>query len=247
MPLTLSLATHADLPAIVRAQYAAFHPNDTLHVLVYPSPFPVPESVIEKTVQRQKENWKSNVTWLKVTDDETGTIVAGAKWLFWPKNGEWVAKEEEGKRWPGSFDEEAVRKMRREEEEGDVLEGRVGKGVDDREFVAWVMGRFMGRRGERVQGPAALLDMCFVHPEWQGRGVGKLLVKWGTEKADELGLKGFVEASPLGRPLYEKFGFVVDEHVLLKGGSVKEEWRDYIVPEYYWMERPLKEVAAVKS
>ncbi|KAE9372024.1 acyl-CoA N-acyltransferase [Stipitochalara longipes BDJ] len=211
MPLTLSLATPADLPALVRAQFAAFHPTDTLHVLIYPSPVPVPESVIEKTVLRQQEAWKDNLTWIKVTDDETNQVVAGAKWIFWPRSGGWP--EGEGERWQGSFDVDAVKKMRK----------------------------------ERIQGPAALLDMCYVHPGWQGKGAGKLLVQWGVEKADEMGLKSFVEASPSGRPLYEKFGFVVGEHHLLNGESVREEWKAYGEPEYYWMERPEKEVSAVKS
>ena len=239
MPLTLSLATPADLPALVRGQYAAFHPTDTLHVLIYPSPIPVPESVIEKTIQRQKKAWKENVTWLKVTDSETGSIVGGAKWVFWPKNGDWETKEGNRNRWEADFDEEAMRKMRREED--GVVEGNAGGGANDLGFVTWVMGEFMGRRKERVQGPAALLDMLFVHPDAQGKGAGKMLVRWGVERTDELGLKGFVEASPRGRPLYEKFGFVVTEHVRLGGGSVREEWREYGAPEYYWMEREKKE------
>ncbi|KAH8781898.1 acyl-CoA N-acyltransferase [Hyaloscypha finlandica] len=218
MPLTLSLATPADLPNLVRAQYAAFHPNDTLHVLIYPSPDRVPESTFEKTVERQTDAWKDNVTWVKVTDDETGSVIAGAKWIFWPKSGGWA--EEKGKRWPESF------------------------GIA---YVSWIMEEFMGRRRERNQGPAALLDICYVHPDWQGRGAGKLLVQWGTEKADELGLRTFVEASYFGRPLYEKFGFVVGEHVLLEGGNVKEEWREYGQIGYYWMERQEREAKALED
>jgi GNAT superfamily N-acetyltransferase len=252
MPLALSLATPADLPNLARAQYAAFHPNDTLHVLIYPSPDRVPESTFEKTVERQTDAWKDNVTWVKVTDDETGTVIAGAKWIFWPKSGGWA--EEEGKRWPESFGVDAVKEMRREE--GGAANGmpdgtpgtkNVGKGVDDLAYVAWIMEEFMERRRKRNQGPAALLDICYVHPDWQGKGAGKLLVQWGTEKADELGLRTFVEASYSGRPLYEKFGFVVGEHVLLEGGNVKEEWRGYGQIGYYWMERPEREAKALKD
>lgn len=246
MPLTLSLATPADLPGLARAQYAAFHPNDTLHVLVYPSPDPVPESVFEKTVRRQKDAWKDNVTWVKVTDDKTGTVVAGAKWIFWHKSGGWA--EEDGKRWPESLGVDAVKEMGRGEE-GGWPDGttNVGKGVDDLQYVSWVMEEIMGRRRERNQGPAALLDICYVHPEWQGKGAGKLLVKWGTEKADEMGVRTFVEASYLGRPLYEKFGFVVGEHVLLDGGNVNRKWKEYGQIGYYWMERPEKELEAVNN
>lgn len=242
MPLTLSLATPSDLPQLVRAQYTAFHPTDTLHVLIYPSPDPVPEAVYQKTVDRQKDGWKDNVTWLKVTDDKTGAVVAGAKWVLYPKTA-----EEGDKRWPEAFGVDAVKEMRREEEEGKRggggEAGNAGRGADDLEYVAWVMGEIMGRRRERIQGPGLLLDICYTHKEWQGKGAGKLLVKWGKDKADELGLKCFVEASYFGRPLYEKFGFVATEHVLLKGGEVREAWKEHGDIGYYWMER---EVGGVK-
>jgi GNAT superfamily N-acetyltransferase len=248
MPLTLSLATEADLPLLVRAQYAAFHPTDTMHVLVYPSPHPVPESVIEKTVERQLGAWKENVTWVKVVDDETGSVVAGAKWVFWPE----AAKEGE-ERWPEQVDGSLVSEKRRDGEreagvqvEVDGVEGvqNAGKGVDDREYVSWVTEKVVGRRRERIQGPAALLDICYTHPESQGKGAGALLVQWGAKKADELGVRAFVEASYKGRRLYESFGFVVKDLVLLEGGSVREEWAEYGEVGYLWMER---EVRVVKS
>jgi GNAT superfamily N-acetyltransferase len=237
MPLTLSLATPSDLPNLARAQYAAFHPADTLHVLIYPSPDPVPESVFEKMVQRQTAAWKENVKWVKVTDDETETIVAGAKWIFYPDS----AKPED-KRWPESFGVDAVKEMRMEDELVVRGEGakNAGKGVEDLEYVSWIMGEFMGRRRDRVQGPGVVLDVCYTHPAWQGKGAGKLLVAWGTQQADDLGLKCFVEASYLGRPLYEKFGFVVGEHVLLQGGKVREEWKEYGEIGYYWMDREVR-------
>lgn len=38
------------------------------------------------------------------------------------------------------------------------------------------------------------------------------MLKWGTDKADELGLQAFVESTDIARRTYEKHGFyVVDE------------------------------------
>lgn len=34
-----------------------------------------------------------------------------------------------------------------------------------------------------------------------------MLIKWGLAEADRLGLPSFLESSPAGRPLYEKYGF----------------------------------------
>lgn len=56
--------------------------------------------------------------------------------------------------------------------------------------------------------PRAVLELCFVHPSHRRRGAGRLLVEWGTKKADELGVEAFVESTPDGRPLYESCGFV---------------------------------------
>lgn len=35
-----------------------------------------------------------------------------------------------------------------------------------------------------------------------------MLLKWGAEEADRLGLESYLEASPEGKPLYEKTGFI---------------------------------------
>ena len=32
-------------------------------------------------------------------------------------------------------------------------------------------------------------------------------MKWGNEQADKLGLLSYLEASPMGKPLYERFGY----------------------------------------
>lgn len=52
-----------------------------------------------------------------------------------------------------------------------------------------------------------MLEILVVRPEKQRKGAGTLLVRWGTDKADELGLPAFVCASPAGRPLYAKLGY----------------------------------------
>lgn len=49
--------------------------------------------------------------------------------------------------------------------------------------------------------------MLHADPAFQGRGAGSLLIKWGTQKADELRLPVYLEASPKGHGLYEKHGF----------------------------------------
>jgi GNAT superfamily N-acetyltransferase len=51
------------------------------------------------------------------------------------------------------------------------------------------------------------LSMLQTDPAFQGRGAGALLMKWGTEKADELGLPVYLESSPKGHRFYQRHGF----------------------------------------
>ena len=46
------------------------------------------------------------------------------------------------------------------------------------------------------------------HPEYQRRGAGSMLLKWGCDLADENGVSLYVDASKAGAPLYQRFGFV---------------------------------------
>lgn len=39
------------------------------------------------------------------------------------------------------------------------------------------------------------------------RGAGGLLLKWGTDLADELGIPIYLESSPGGHELYLRYGF----------------------------------------
>jgi len=228
MPLFLQKVVPEDLESLVRIQYTAFHPTDPLHILIYPSPVPPTESIIQKTVSRTLNYWTStpNLTWLKIVDSTTDKIVAGAKWMFWDE-----ADEE---RWEESVDPTWILA----EEKG---KGNAGPGVEDKEYVAWVMGEVYRRRRERMSGRAALLDICFTDPEYHRRGAGRMLVEWGTRRADELGVGCFVEASKVGRRLYEGCGFVEKEDVVLEGGRAREEWGKYGMVDYLWMERVVKQ------
>ena len=46
-----------------------------------------------------------------------------------------------------------------------------------------------------------------VLPHYRRKGIGSLLMTIGTLRADELGVECWMEASALGKPLYENHGF----------------------------------------
>lgn len=51
------------------------------------------------------------------------------------------------------------------------------------------------------------MEVIATRPEYQGKGAGGQLIKWGLEKADEEGTETYLEASPHGKPIYERYGF----------------------------------------
>ena len=53
--------------------------------------------------------------------------------------------------------------------------------------------------------------MLSTHPDYERKGAASMLMKWGTEIADNLRLKSFVQGSPVGRSMYERHGFIAEE------------------------------------
>jgi hypothetical protein len=64
-----------------------------------------------------------------------------------------------------------------------------------------------------------------------------MLVKWGTDRADVMGVKAFVQGTKAGRPLYEKHGFVSEGWIDV---PVDEKFKDRPVAAFYNLERPAK-------
>ncbi|TGO20838.1 hypothetical protein BPAE_0262g00150 [Botrytis paeoniae] len=51
------------------------------------------------------------------------------------------------------------------------------------------------------------LEIIATKPEFQGKGAAGKLMRWGLERADEDGVETYLEASPVGKEVYEHFGF----------------------------------------
>ncbi|KAK3167228.1 hypothetical protein OEA41_010354 [Lepraria neglecta] len=71
-----------------------------------------------------------------------------------------------------------------------------------------------------------LLNIMFVHPNHRRRGAGALMMEWGMDKAKEKKMETFVEATDMGKSLYERFG-LREMYVAHLDGSYpdpSEEW-----------------------
>lgn len=93
------------------------------------------------------------------------------------------------------------------------------------------------------------MNILFTHPDHRRKGVGSLVMKWGLDHADRLGLEAFLEATKEGKPCYESVGFkVVEKHDLhVEKKNPSEEWKEVeqkLLPFTWWsMHKPAKSVA----
>lgn len=79
------------------------------------------------------------------------------------------------------------------------------------DFFGWIYGVRKRRMGGKKH---ILLALLVTRPDFQGKGAGSALVKHGLAVADELDLPAWLEASPMGYPVYKKLGFEdVEPHV----------------------------------
>jgi GNAT superfamily N-acetyltransferase len=75
-------------------------------------------------------------------------------------------------------------------------------------FVAEQAGILLGMVGAVTYGAFAYIGLMVVWPEFQGRGIGRLLMKRLLGWLDQRGTPSLLDATEMGYPLYKKMGFV---------------------------------------
>jgi len=122
-------------------------------------------------------------TWLSVVDDN-GTVLGGGRWSIYETSPYESDHKVEASWWPAGV---------------------------PREIATDCLNQFLATSAEHMNKPHVFLNILFTHPEHRGKGAASLVMKWGLEHADRLGLESFIEATDMGKPVYEKFGFDVVE------------------------------------
>ncbi|KAL4891457.1 acyl-CoA N-acyltransferase [Aspergillus ambiguus] len=127
----------------------------------------------------------------KCVDTETGRIAGMATWqVYWRER----TAEERVKPWIGWL----------EGEQRERAEAFLGQLWEKRE-------KYIGEKKH------VYCHTVAVHPEYQGRGVGKKLMQWGLDVAEQLKVPIYLESTHEGRPLYERLGFTtLKEGVVFK-------------------------------
>ncbi|KAH7071328.1 hypothetical protein BKA63DRAFT_568465 [Paraphoma chrysanthemicola] len=81
------------------------------------------------------------------------------------------------------------------------------EGSEEREFAECFIDGLWLFIAERVQRKHMDLLSITVHTAHRHRGVGRMLIRWGTEKADELGIETAISSLNSARGAYERCGF----------------------------------------
>lgn len=231
-----TVQTRSELDAVIESQWAAFA-NDPMRNAMYRYDPSEPASLPAMIAQSKEVSWTlhcadENSTWVYVIDTEdprssspsTMYVLGSAQWRIHRKN-------------------------------------PFANGVPEFKFSSWPDGsaeqKFVGRwvrdlmlsRARHMARPQAALSWMAVRPDAQRRGVGTLLMKWGMDKADELGLEGNLGATKDGEQLYIRWGFrkVCDIRPNILDLAENEEQRAFaekVLPGGYWdaitMWRPVR-------
>ncbi|KAI0400015.1 hypothetical protein F4802DRAFT_620397 [Xylaria palmicola] len=174
-----------DFDEILAMLHAAFEePYNPLHHWFMPV-YTTTKATIEVTKQRIVKYWShdDNIYWFKVTDTETGKIVGVA---------EWAIRERIDR--PGEAQKPIEAQWHPE-------------GSDERIFTGKLVISLKCFMKERMTQPHVELGQLAVAQEHRRNGVATLLMSWGKQKADELGIESCVESVPSAVPAYERLGY----------------------------------------
>jgi len=213
MSLVLAKAVDADFDRLMEIQFEAFGqtgdaPREPFIDVMFPGGDTPSGQAAARDLTLKWLRSDPSATFLKVTDTITGEILGGAKWCVYMEKPE---------RW-----------QKRVQVEG---EG------DETEYIEFALGTLYRNRFEKTaaKGPFLFLDIIFVDPKHQRRGAGSKLVKWGVDRADEMGVEAFLEATRFGRHMYEQHGFQVTEDIVYE---VPEKWAHKPKIQHFFMWRP---------
>ncbi|RYF45992.1 MAG: N-acetyltransferase, partial [Cytophagaceae bacterium] len=180
--LEVSLLEPEEAEQYVRIRHETFRP--TVNKILYPRG-EASQKTLDRVVAETKENINKGNPYLKCVHTSTGEIIAVARWRY-VKPKEEGAKERTWEEVEAGF---ADRLPPYDESDPEVLEALFTLFHDQQR-------KSLGTK------PYFILHTLVTLPQHERKGAGSMLVRWGCEKADEAGVVAYLEASPIGAPMY---------------------------------------------
>ncbi|KAF2656092.1 hypothetical protein K491DRAFT_628904 [Lophiostoma macrostomum CBS 122681] len=96
-----------------------------------------------------------------------------------------------------------------------------------REFCELILNQVYTPRTQKMTKPHVALNWMAVHPSYRRLGIGTSLMRAGIATANAHDVEAWMEASAMGRPLYEKHGFtsVVEIQFRTEKDGASDIWR----------------------
>ena len=212
MSLVVSIAPSSTFPELVRLFNNAFH-DDTSMLLrgeEAKSQQAIDEAVSEYELLQQEQGCYHIV----VTDTKIGKIIGFARWRMYPngyepENPDTIHENAEVIDIAKKYETEFLTKVFEERE-------RLWKAKP-------VCCKLCQRQAKRLASRLTenlVLDILASDPNHQRRGAATLLIKWGIDKANTMGLPAHLEASESSKEFYERRGFK-------KVGQIKIDLNQY--------------------
>ncbi|KAI9645891.1 hypothetical protein NHQ30_005328 [Ciborinia camelliae] len=204
----LDVNPSTDFPELIECEWTSYeNPPQSFFRLFCPiigSRATARADSLQECTARQLEWHESDPTsyWQKVIDTESGKIVGAALWKICPTN---------------PF-----------EHEEDHSEAYWFPEGGQRDFVTRSLQRFDAPREKLAPRSQVYLNIIYTHPSYRRRGIASMMMEWGKQKADEMGVEMWLDATVYGVPVYKKHGFsVVNENNLVPEpvGEPDEEWK----------------------
>ncbi|ESZ90183.1 GNAT family acetyltransferase [Sclerotinia borealis F-4128] len=113
-----------------------------------------------------------------------------------------------------------------------------------RDFASRVLNQVYWFIGERLWRPHCQLDYMFTYTNQRCKGYGSMLMQWGMERAEKMGLEVIVESSEMGYSLYKEFGLRPIEKIAvdMRVENPSNTWRrlesDLGPVLIWWMRKP---------
>ena len=160
------------------------------------------DAIDEAVIRLQRANASDrSCIWVKATEMNTGQLVGGACW-YEHESDPFVTPSEHECTWfsPGL--------------DRDVANSLMQQFVAPRSKYMRKPHMCKSRRGSCLvdkSKSSSVLRICFVHPGFRRKGVAKMLVDWGTKRADAENRATYLDATDLGLSVYRNSGFISDK------------------------------------
>ncbi|KAJ8111883.1 hypothetical protein OPT61_g5623 [Boeremia exigua] len=214
--LKVSLLEPEEAEQYMRIRHEVF--RSTVNKILYSRGEPSQKTLDRVTGEIRDGIVNKTILYLKCVDTTTGEIIAGARW-----------------RRVKPTDPNATELTWDEVDAG--LKRTDPYDESDPDLLNALLDLFNENKREILQNrPHYVLDTLVTLPQHERRGAGSMLVRWGTERADEANVEAYLEASPMGAPMYARHGF---EPVKKVGLDLTKYGGDEVL-EFILMKRPAR-------